>query len=120
MAFALTERHPRSVLTYQIRSFIEERGLKRIDKTFVVLGMVIAGFLTWYADYSNSHTGSANLGWFTYVALCPSSIFLMLTENAKAKWEQALIIAAVVVSNGALYGVVCLTVRELIQRRPST
>ncbi len=94
--------------------------MKRIDKTFVVLGMVIAGFLTWYAGYSNSHTSSANLGWFTYVALCPSSIFLMLTENAKTAWEEALIIAVVVVSNGALYGAVCFTVREFMQTRTGT
>jgi hypothetical protein len=94
--------------------------LKRIDKTFVVFGMAIAGFLTWYAYYSNSHRGSPNLGWFTYIALCSSSIFLMLTENAKTAWEQALIIAVVVVSNGALYGAVCSTVREFMQRRTGT
>jgi hypothetical protein len=93
--------------------------LNRIDKSFVVLGMLIAGFLTWYAGYENSHPGSPDPVWFTYIVLCPSSIFLMLTENA-TKWGEAIIITVVIVSNGALYGAACISVRERMQRRTGT
>jgi hypothetical protein len=90
--------------------------MKAIDKTFVSLGMIVAGILTWYAYYSNLHPGAPELGWFVYVVLCPPSIGLMATEHA-TKWGQAIIVLTVVAANGALYGVVSLIVREALRRR---
>jgi hypothetical protein len=87
-------------------------GMKKIDLLFVLIGMAVAGLLTWYAHYSNSHSEAARLNDFVYLLLFPPSIGLMVTENATVV-GQVLIVSIVVAANGALYGLVSIAFRKM-------
>jgi hypothetical protein len=86
--------------------------MKRIDHLFVLIGIGVAGFLTWYAYYSNSHREATRINEFVYLLLFPSSIGLMVTENATVP-GQVLIVSIVVAANGALYGLVSVAFRKM-------
>jgi hypothetical protein len=88
--------------------------MKRIDCLFAVIGIVVAGFLTWYAYYSNSHREAARISELIYILLFPPSIGLMVTENASAA-SQALIISVVVAANGAIYGLGSMIARKIFK-----
>jgi hypothetical protein len=90
--------------------------MRKIAGLFVVIGIAIGGFLTWYAYYSNSHREAARINEFVYLLLFPPSIGLMVTENATVP-GQVIIVSIVVAANGALYGVVYLALREMFRSR---
>jgi hypothetical protein len=86
--------------------------MKRIDKVFVLVGITVGAFLTWYAYYSNSHREVTRVNELVYLVLFPSSIGLMVTENASS-FGQAIIVLIVVAANGFLYGLACAAIRKV-------
>ncbi len=92
--------------------------MRKIDGLFVAIGIVIGGFLTWYAYYCNSHREATRISEFLYVLLFPPSIGLMFTENATVL-EQTFIVSMVIAANGLLYGTVAVALREMFSKRES-
>jgi hypothetical protein len=86
--------------------------MRRIDHLFVLIGITVAAFLTWYAYYSNSHREVTRINELVYLVLFPPSIGLMVTENA-SEWGQAVIVSVVVAANGALYGLLSVACRKM-------
>ncbi len=88
--------------------------MKRTDYLFFLIGLFVAGFLTWYAYYSNSHREAARISALIYILLFPPSIGLMVTEKASPA-SQALIISIVVAANGAIYGLASMIARKIFK-----
>jgi hypothetical protein len=88
--------------------------MRKIDGLFVLIGIAIGGFLTWYAYYCNSHREAARINEFVYLLLFPPSIGLMVTENATVP-GQVLIVSIVVAANGALYGLLSVAFRKIFR-----
>jgi hypothetical protein len=89
-------------------------GMKKIDQFFALVGIAVGAFLTWYAYYSNSHREVTRINEFIYLLLFPSSIGLMVTENASLS-GQVIIVFIVVAANGFLYGLASAAVRKIIR-----
>ena len=87
--------------------------MKKIFLGFASLGLLVALALTAYAYYSNLHQDAPHLDFRVYLALCPSSIFLMLTERASLP-TQVYIITVVAIVNGCLYGTGALLLRRFL------
>ena len=92
--------------------------MKTIDGLFAGIGVIVAGFLTWHAYYSNLHREIKHIDELFYIVLFPPSIGLMVTENA-SRWDQVFIVLVVVLANGALYGIVSILVREIFGTKQS-
>lgn len=75
---------------------------------------MVAGLLTWYAYFSNSHREATKLSEWVYLVLFPPSIGLMVTENATVA-GQVIIVSIVVAANGVLYGLVSLITRNVFK-----
>jgi len=88
--------------------------MRKIDRLFVLSGLAVAGFLTWYAYYSNSHREATKINELVYLLLFPPSIGLMVTESATLI-GQVIIVSIVVAANGALYGLVSVVVRKMFK-----
>jgi hypothetical protein len=95
---------------------IRSHDIKKIDQLFVLIGLAVASFLTWYAYYSNSHREAVRISEVVYLLLFPSSIGLMVTENATSM-GQTIIVSIVVAVNGALYGSTSVLVRKIFSER---
>jgi len=86
--------------------------MKRIDKFFVLVGIAVGAFLSWYAYYSNSHREVTSINEYVYLVLFPPSIGLMATENASSS-GQVFIVLTVVAANGFLYGLASTAIRKI-------
>jgi hypothetical protein len=93
---------------------IRGTAMRKIDQFFILIGLVVGGFLTWHSYYSNSHREAAKINELIYILLFPPSLGLMATENA-SEASQALIISIVVAANGAIYGLGSMIVRKVFK-----
>jgi hypothetical protein len=84
--------------------------MPKMDRIFALVGVCVSGLLTWYAYCSNGHPQAPRLSAFVYLLLFPSSICLMLTENASPP-SQALIVAFAIFANGGLYALISALLR---------
>jgi hypothetical protein len=88
--------------------------MKKIDWLFASIGITVASFLTWQVYFANSHPAVARMNEFVYIVLFPSSLGLMVTENA-SKVGQVIIVLMVVGANGLLYCLVAKAVRSMLR-----
>jgi hypothetical protein len=86
--------------------------MKKIDRVFVLVGIAVGAFLTWYAYYSNSNVEATRINELVYLFLFPPSIGLMVTENASLS-GQVIIVLIVVAANGFLYGLASAAIRKI-------
>lgn len=90
--------------------------MRRFELIAAATGVVIAALLTWSAYYSNSHNGAWKISELVFLVLFPSSLGLMVTENASA-FGQAVIVLMVVVVNGVYYGLISAVVRAIFFKK---
>jgi hypothetical protein len=88
--------------------------VRKIDWSFALVGLTVAGLLTWYAYYSSSHREAKKISELVYLVLFPPSIGLMVTENATVA-GQVIIVSIVVAANGVLYGLVSMIARNVFK-----
>ena len=90
------------------------RKVRKIDLLMATIGIVIGSLLTSYTYYANSHQAAPRLDDWIYLVLFPPSLGLMTTENASS-FHQAIIISAVIVENGLLYGLASAGIRRILR-----
>lgn len=93
--------------------------MNKTDRLGALVGIAVAGLLTSYAYYFNSHRDAPRIDDLVYLVLFPPSIGLMATENASVL-GQVFIIAVVVAANGGFYALVTAILRGLFGSGRST
>lgn len=92
-------------------------NMKTIDKVFLVVGMLVPGFIIWYSNYSDVHwkmPAGRNMD-LLYLVLWPSSLALMAADAASKSLQVVYVVLAVIV-NGWTYAGASIAVRAALTK----
>ncbi len=88
--------------------------MDKMDRLAFLVGVVIAGLLTWIAYHS--HSGPTRARDLVYLLLFPPSVGYMATDNA-TRIDRVFIVIFALTSNGLLYWLALRLLRKLIRHR---